>query len=133
MLIIYFYYRPLPNNNRRVTSTSAPINAKNRPRICQRLIINCASNPEHRCCQYQVENTVVVVETTTEAVPVSTTSVRKPQPPRKIPIVPNSVVKPPSIVKGMSAVCFDSDKYLVSCLLILFAIRLQATVSYFLQ
>merc|ERR1711953_433745 len=46
--------RPLPNN-RRTTSTSAPVIGTSRPRICQRLIVNCASKPEHRCCQYEVE------------------------------------------------------------------------------
>merc|ERR1711953_165174 len=46
--------RPLPND-RRTTSTSAPVIGTSRPRICQRLIVNCASKPEHRCCQYEVE------------------------------------------------------------------------------
>merc|ERR1711953_769359 len=46
--------RTLPNN-RRTTSTSAPVIGTSRPRICQRLIVNCVSKPEHRCCQYEVE------------------------------------------------------------------------------
>ena len=25
-----------------------------RPRICERLVINCSNSPEHRCCQYKV-------------------------------------------------------------------------------
>lgn len=46
--------RPSTRNNNR--NTPKPnVNINNRPRICQRLVVNCETSPEHRCCQYQKE------------------------------------------------------------------------------
>ena len=35
-------------------STSSKIKSGVRPRICERLVIDCINSPEHRCCQYKV-------------------------------------------------------------------------------
>jgi len=37
------------------TLASAARRKKKKPRICQRLVVNCKSSPEHRCCQFQEE------------------------------------------------------------------------------
>jgi len=43
-----------PNNRNNSRNTPKPNQGiKNRPRICQRLVVNCKSSPEHRCCLYQ--------------------------------------------------------------------------------
>ena len=39
------------NNNRNTPKPNVNINSK--PRICQRLVVNCKTSPEHRCCLYQ--------------------------------------------------------------------------------
>lgn len=96
--------RPLPNN-RRTTSTSAPVIGTSRPRICQRLIVNCASKPEHRCCQYEVEvaeTPEVTSRPETEVITTTVSSKIVKAPPRKIPIVSNSVRSnpKPEVVKG---------------------------------
>ena len=101
--IFFIVIRPL--NNRRTTSTSAPVVGKSRPRICQRLIINCASKPEHRCCQYEIEAAKPEI-TSGPVIEVSTTTLPSivKEPPRKIPIVSNSVKSNPKpvVVKGTS-------------------------------
>ena len=78
---------------------------KSRPRICQRLIINCASKPEHRCCQYEIEAAKPEI-TSGPVIEVSTTTLPSivKEPPRKIPIVSNSVksIPKPVVVKGTS-------------------------------
>ena len=35
-------------------SRPSKIKSGARPRICERLVINCSNSPEHRCCQYKV-------------------------------------------------------------------------------
>lgn len=44
--------KPLPKPSKK--SRPSKIKSGARPRICERLVINCSNSPEHRCCQYKV-------------------------------------------------------------------------------
>ena len=46
--------RPGSNQKKSSGTTEAP-GSKIRPRICLRLVVNCKSSPDHRCCQYEEE------------------------------------------------------------------------------
>ncbi len=62
-----------------------------RPRICERLVINCKNSPEHRCCQYENAQSDAAGEETTDL------------PPRdEIPVDANrvKVKEVPTVVKG---------------------------------
>ena len=37
-------------------STSSNIKSGVRPRVCERLVIDCINSPEHRCCQYNTNS-----------------------------------------------------------------------------
>lgn len=77
--------RPLPksgsgsSSNSRTTTKAPGFNVK--PRICERLVINCKNSPEHRCCQYEA---LAAEETTPrDDIPVDANTVKV----KEVPIV----------------------------------------------
>ncbi len=85
-----------------------------RPRICQRLVVNCNNSPEHRCCQYEEENPIEVVEPEiTETGQAKKEAVVAAQPREAVEVVKPSVgldeltapeVKPKPVIKPVTEV-----------------------------
>lgn len=92
-----------PSNSGGIVSKKQPLKKKKtnkKPRICQRLVVNCKKNAEHRCCQYQdVNPSIDVVKPEAEIIPDV-----DPAPPPEAPKLetPNSVAvnDPQDVVKG---------------------------------
>ena len=65
--------RPGNRPNNRNTSPKPDGKNNKRPRICQRLVVNCKSSPDHRCCLYEEKIENNIDELTTETI-ITTTS-----------------------------------------------------------
>jgi hypothetical protein len=82
------------NKDNKQTVTTVAV-SRVRPRICQRLVVNCQNNPTHRCCQHEeeaVEESTEVEEIIEEKVTLTHS--------RVIPVEPNIVKVHPESVKG---------------------------------
>merc|ERR1719510_1424851 len=59
------------NKNR---STSPRPDNRKRPRICQRLVVNCKTSPDHRCCSYEQKINTITTEASVTTSPTTTAS-----------------------------------------------------------
>ena len=58
-------------------SRPSKIKSGARPRICERLVINCSNSPEHRCCQYKVPSQAAGAAEVAEAAIISPTLIEE--------------------------------------------------------
>merc|ERR1712223_378723 len=73
-----------PLNTRKGSSTKnrstspRPGDNRKRPRICQRLVVNCKTSPDHRCCNYEQKIKIITTEATSVTTLATTTAESKP-------------------------------------------------------
>merc|ERR1711936_444194 len=70
-----------PLNTRKGSSTKnrstspRPGDNLKRPRICQRLVVNCKTSPDHRCCNYEQKIKTITTEATSVTTLATSTTV----------------------------------------------------------